>query len=141
MLNSKLPNQPNQTLIQQHYLTCLKPIIKINLKNTIKPNLWKLTKKELTFTEQSRTLKTPKLRQEKKINPKRWECRQIILDSACMQRNLNRANFPLIFLSFVPFSQRPNTNQDQKKKKNQFQALHFPLFSITFSAMKHKPRQ
>ena len=35
-----------------------------------------------------------------------------------MQRNLNRANFPLIFLSFLPFSQQPNTNQDQKKKKS-----------------------
>ena len=33
-----------------------------------------------------------------------------------MQRNLNWANFPLIFLSFLPFSQQPNTNQDQKKK-------------------------
>ena len=40
-----------------------------------------------------------------------------------MQRNLNRANFPLIFLSFLPFSQQPNTNQDQKKIFENFFSL------------------
>ena len=49
----------------------------------------------------------------------------------CKDRNLHfwkpkkKSNFPLIFLSFRPFSQQPNTNQDQKKKKKSISSSPF----------------